>query len=184
MRPKNCLPALAVLVCVLASTLGPPALAAAPRPVTRPKLVAHNWEFVGPAPREGMLIIDTFVLTVSLSDAGLLTGTWTEDSKYPGGIALNGTECAGCKVAGVYYNRFPVSGSIHKTTFSVEVHDKGHLVFPGGLGPNVPAGLQVGCRVGGNGSALWLRFQGFVYLLWPEGEYAGYAVGGHCRQEA
>jgi hypothetical protein len=165
-------------------TFGAPALAAAPSSVTGSRLDAHDWESVLPAPREGMVIIDTFVLALRLSGAGLLTGTWTEESKYPGGIVLNGTECAGCKVRGVYYNRFRVTGSIHKTSFSLEVHDKAHVVIPGGLGPNLPADPQVGCRVAGNSSALWLLFQDHVYMLWPEGDYAGYAIGGHCRQEA
>jgi hypothetical protein len=183
MRPKNCLPTLAVLVCAVVFTFGAPALAAAPSSVTGSRLDAHDWESVLPAPREGMVIIDTFVLALRLSGAGLLTGTWTEESKYPGGIVLNGTECAGCKVRGVYYNRFRVTGSIHKTSFSLEVHDKAHVVIPGGLGPNLPADPQVGCRVAGNSSALWLLFQDHVYMLWPEGDYAGYAIGGHCRQE-
>jgi len=184
MRPKKSLPTLVALVCAIASNLVAPALAAAPSSVTGPKLAAHNWEFVGPAPLEGMVIIDTFVIALNLGDAGLLNGTWSEESKYPGGIALNGTECAGCEVRGVYYNRFRVTGSVGKTGFTLEVHDKQHLVLPGGLGPNLPLGPQVGCRVASNASALWFLFQSHVYVLWPEGDYKGYGVGGHCHQEA
>ena len=106
---------------------------------------------------------------------------WTEESTISGGIALNGTECLGCQVGGVYYNRFPVTGSIDKAAFTIEIHDASHLVLHGGLGPNLPPGPQIGCEVANNAGALRLRWDGHVMLLWPEGDYASlHNVGSYC----
>jgi hypothetical protein len=148
--------------------------------------LAGGWEFGAPLPSKGYLIFDVVHLTLVGRPAGHLTGSWSEGAIPPlnTGLALNGTECLGCQIPGEYYDRFTVTGTVHGSSFRIEVHDSQHLVFKGGLGPHMPSGALIGCEPGtgmdaGIDGTLYLRFQGQSLVFWPSSFYSvSFGVGG------
>ena len=115
----------------------PPTTTTTPPP---PTVIGGQWEYVGFL--QSGEAVDIVHSTLVDFPRGHLTG-WSE-SAAPGfqpGLALNGTECAGCNgVAGAYSDDFSVVGSVRGGTFTIEVENNGGSSLSGARGNSTPYG--------------------------------------------
>lgn len=157
----------------------PPTTTTTPPPIT----VGGQWEYVGFS--QSNEAVDIVRLTLVDFPPGHLTGSWSE-SAAPGfqpGLALNGTECAGCNgVAGAYSDDFSIVGSVQGGTFTIEVENNGGSSLSGALGNSTPYGAtRYGCGPSVQTGELFLVSGSSAYLFFRPQGFPGVAVGRQVR---
>jgi hypothetical protein len=154
-------------ICVAPAGVGCNVPAPTPSTTTPPVTVAGQWEFVGFS--HSGEAIDIVHLTLVDFPPGHLTGSWAETAApgYQPGLALNGTECAGCNgVSGAYHNEFGVVGkTLEDEDFTITVENDANTSLSGGLGDATPYGAtRYGCRayIPDTSTAMNERFEMFL----------------------
>jgi hypothetical protein len=144
-----------------------------------PNVIGGQWEYVGFLGSGEA--IDVVRLTLVNFPPGHLTGSWSETAapRYQPGLALNGTECAGCNgVVGAYHDEFGVVGSVQGGTFTIEVQNDGDSNFSGALGNATPYGaIRYGCGPIATTAEMFLVSGSSAYLFFRPQGFPGVAVG-------